>query len=230
MKVLVVEDESDIRRLLRAYLENEGFTVDETNNGSRALAMIGDNTYDLVILDIMIPELDGWTVCQKIRRHSNVPIIMVTAKGAEPDRIMGLEIGADDYMVKPFSPKELITRIKALFRRIRANMPAAGTEEAIIIGPLSINPASRQATVDGSPVSLTPKEFSILYCLAKHPEKAFSRTDLLLEVWGDQFTDTRTVDAHIKQLREKLNNAGLDKNTISTVWGTGYKFGEVKYV
>jgi len=230
VRVLIVEDEPDIRRLLRAYLENEGFAVDETNNGQRALTMASENTYDLVILDIMIPEIDGWSVCQKIRKHSTVPIIMVTAKGTEPNRIMGLELGADDYLVKPFSPKELIARIKALFRRIKAAAPAPVKAENINVGSLVINPDSHQAKVNGSVLPLTPKEFSILYCLARNPDKAFTRNELLLEVWGDQFTDTRTVDAHIKQIREKLANAGLNKDIISTVWGVGYKFGDVSDV
>lgn len=227
MRILTVEDEPDIRRLLRDYLEIEGFTVDETNNGRRALDMISQNDYDLIILDIMIPEIDGWSVCQKIRKKSNIPIIMVTAKGTEADRILGLELGADDYLVKPFSPKELIARIKALFRRIKAEIPAATKEEAITIGSLIINPRSRQALVDGTAVPLTPTEFSILYCLARQPDKAFSRSELLLEVWGDQFIDTRTVDAHIKQLREKMHTAGLSKDIVNTVWGKGYKFGAV---
>lgn len=227
MRVLIVEDEPDIRRLLRAYLENEGFTVEETNNGLRALSLVNQSKYDLIILDIMIPEVDGWSVCQKIRKHSTVPIIMVTAKGTEPDRIMGLELGADDYLVKPFSPKELIARIKSLFRRIKVNAPSPTLEAEIIFGVLTIYPASHQVTVKGTSVPLTPKEFSILLCLARQPKKAFSRTDLLLEVWGDQFTDTRTVDAHIKQLRLKLRRSGMEQNLVQTVWGTGYKMGEV---
>lgn len=227
MRVLIVEDEPDIRRLLRTYLENEGFEVDETNNGQRALSMVEQKSYDLLILDIMLPETDGWTVCQKIRKHSHLPIIMVTAKGTEPDRIMGLELGADDYLVKPFSPKELIARVKALFRRIQATSHVPSKPKAIIAGSMTINPESRQVTVKGSSVPLTPKEFAILYCLGRNPERAFSRNELLLEVWGDQFTDTRTVDAHIKQLREKLRKCGLNKDVIVTVWGTGYRFGDV---
>lgn len=227
MRVLIAEDEPDIRRLLRIYLENEGFTVEETNNGLRAISMFKQNQYDLIILDIMIPELDGWSVCQKIRKKSNVPIIMVTAKGTEPDRIMGLELGADDYMVKPFSPKELVTRIKALFRRIKANTQAPVLQEKITFGCLTIHPASRQVTVNETVIPLTPKEYSIIFCLARQPQKAFTRAELLLEIWGDQFTDTRTVDAHVKQLRLKLCQCGLKKDIIQTVWGTGYKMGDV---
>lgn len=227
MRVLIVEDEPDIRRLLRAYLENEGFAVEETNNGQRALSMVKQNQYDLVILDIMIPEVDGWSVCQKIRKHSTVPIIMVTAKGTEPDRILGLELGADDYLVKPFSPKELIARIKALFRRIKVNTQTPILEEEIKFGSLTIHPASHQVTFNGIVVPLTPKEYSIILCLAKQPQKAFTRAELLLEVWGDQFTDTRTVDAHIKQLRLKLRQSGLVSDVVQTVWGTGYKMGDV---
>lgn len=227
MHVLIVEDEPDIRRLLRAYLENEGFTVEETNNGQRALSMVKQNQYDLVILDIMIPEVDGWSVCQRIRKNSTVPIIMVTAKSTEPDRIIGLELGADDYLVKPFSPKELIARIKALFRRIKVNNPTPSIEEEIRFGSLTIHPASHQVTVNSTIVPLTPKEYSILLCLAKQPQKAFTRADLLLEVWGDQFTDTRTVDAHVKQLRLKLRQSGLLADIVQTVWGTGYKMGDV---
>lgn len=227
MRVLVVEDEPDIRRLLRAYMEKEGFTVQETNNGQRALSMVKENQYDLVILDIMIPEVDGLSVCQRIRKHSNVPIIMVTAKGTESDRIIGLELGADDYLVKPFSPKELIARIKALFRRIRVNTQTPVLEEEMRFACLAIHPASRQVTVNKTVVPLTPKEYSILLCLARQPQKAFTRAELLLEVWGDQFTDTRTVDAHIKQLRVKLCQAGLENEMVQTVWGTGYKMGDV---
>ncbi len=152
---------------------------------------------------------------------------MVTARGTEPDRIMGLELGADDYLVKPFSPKELIARIKALFRRIKASVAVSVKFETISLGRLTIDPVSRQASVSGQPVPLTPKEFSILYCLARNPERVFSRNELLLEVWGDQFTDTRTVDAHIKQIREKLRRAGLKKDTVCTVWGTGYRLGDL---
>lgn len=230
MRVLVVEDEPDIRRLLRAYLEKEGFIVEETNNGQRALTMVDRNPYDLIILDIMIPEIDGWAVCQRIRKKSNIPIIMVTARGAEPDKIMGLELGADDYLVKPFSPKELIARIKALFRRIKAKTPPAETNDRISLGQMSIDPQSREVKVNECPIPLTPKEFSILYTLARHPNKAFTRNELLLEVWGDQFNDTRTVDAHIKQLREKLHKAGLSKDAVKTVWGVGYKLGDVNDV
>lgn len=226
MRILIVEDEPDIRRLLRAYLEKEGFSVDETNNGQRALTKVAQEEYDLIILDIMIPEIDGWSVCQRIRKESNVPIIMVTAKGTEPDRILGLELGADDYLVKPFSPKELIARIKSLFRRIKASTPEQKKTDAITAGKLTISPEGRQVQVDGVPINLTPKEYAILYCLAKNPSKAYSRSELLLEIWGDHFNDFRTVDAHVKQLREKLTKAGLDKNTITTVWGVGYRFGE----
>ncbi len=230
MKILIVEDESEIRRLLRTYLENEGFIVDEAGNGLRGLLMLKEKSYDLVILDIMMPEADGLTVCQKIRKQSDVPIIMVTAKGSEPDKILGLELGADDYLAKPFSPKELIARIKALFRRMK-NVSAVETkEDDIVIGSITFNPSSRTIMVNNSSVPLTPTEFSILSCLARHPHKAFCRNELLLEVWGDQFTDTRTVDAHIKQLREKLGKVGLSKDIITTVWGYGYKFGDVVHV
>lgn len=175
MQVLIVEDEPNIKKLLRAYLEKEGFSVDDVGNGSRALTMVSQNNYDLIILDIMLPELNGWSVCQSIRKQSNVPIIMVTAKSTETDRILGLELGADDYLVKPFSPKELIARIKALFRRIRnsGSLPSP-TQDLLTFGNLSINYLSRQASVNGQVIPLTPKEFLILYTLAKQPDRTFS--------------------------------------------------------
>lgn len=225
MKVLIIEDESDIRKLLRAYLERERFHVYEASNGQRGLLLHNEHKYDLIILDIMIPELDGWSVCENIRKTSNVPIIIVTAKSTDSDKILGLELGADDYLVKPFSPSELIARIKALFRRIKIHQPLTeNLEDNLSIGNLTIDHNKRSVLYNHSDIPLTPKEFAILYSLAKNPHKVFHRNDMLLEVWGDHFTDTRTVDAHIKTIREKFRRNGC-QNIIETVWGLGYKIG-----
>lgn len=228
MKILIIEDDADIRRLLKTYLKREGFEVDEAASGDRGLQMQANQNYDLIVLDIMIPEIDGWTVCQKIRKTSHVPIIMVTAKSAESDKILGLELGADDYLVKPFSPKELIARIKALFRRIKNHeiSPASLRSEPLEFGYLMIDPEKHTATFKGLNLGMSPKEFSILYFLAKNKDKVFTRNELLLEIWGDQFTDVRTVDAHIKTIREKFRKSAVSAAIIETVWGVGYKFGE----
>ncbi|BCV24350.1 MAG TPA: response regulator transcription factor [Firmicutes bacterium] len=225
-KILVVEDEARMRDLLRLYLEREGFTVVEAADGRRALEKIAQEEFALVILDVMLPELDGWTVCRKIRRTRDVPIIMLTARGEEIDRLTGFELGADDYVVKPFSPRELVMRIKALLRR--ACPQAVENREVLTFPGLSINRPARRVEAAGQEVPLTPKEYDLLYFLASQAGRVFTREQLLEQVWGyDFYGDLRTVDTHIKNLREKLKKAGQGAEYLVTVWGVGYKF-EVK--
>lgn len=230
-KILVVDDEQKIREIVRIYLETEEFTVGEASNGQDALNLISKEQWDLIILDVMMPGIDGWTVCKEVRKTTAVPIIMLTAKEAEVDRILGLELGADDYVVKPFSPRELVARVKAVLRRSQtsapATQPAAGPATLNYPG-ISINPESRRVLVNGQQVNLTPKEYDLLYQLAKSPHRTFTREELLEAVWGfDYLGDTRTVDTHVNRLRDKLLKASGDVSNISTVWGVGYKF-EVK--
>lgn len=222
LKILVIEDDENIRDLLRLYLENAGFQMEEVASGTEGLDRLGKEKFDLVILDIMIPGLDGWQVCKAIRETSNIPIIMVTARGEESERIQGLELGADDYLVKPFSPKELLARIKAVFRRLEVSI--RNKEEELQKGKLVINHQAREVEVNGKQLNLTPKEFELLYFFASHEHQVFSREELLSNVWGHQYYDLRTVDTHVKQLREKISKAHDIPDYFKTVWGIGYKF------
>jgi two-component system response regulator ResD len=220
-KVLVVDDEKRMVELVKLYLEKEGFIVDEANDGQRALDMVKQNKYNLIILDLMLPVVDGWTVCKEIRKNSDVPIIMLTARGEEFDKVLGFELGADDYVVKPFSPRELTARTKALLRRFGQKKDES---EVLEFPSLLIDPVSRTVKVEEKEVYLTPKEFDLLYYLARNQERVFTREKLLEEVWGyDFFGSLRTVDTHIKQLREKLGRSKA-ASFINTVWGVGYKF------
>ncbi|TYP56757.1 response regulator transcription factor [Thermosediminibacter litoriperuensis] len=224
IKILIVDDEKKIVELVRLYLEKEGFKVDEAHDGRQALDMITKGEYNLIILDLMLPVIDGWTVCKEIRKKSDIPIIMLTARGEEFDKVLGFELGADDYVVKPFSPRELVARVRALMRRFGPKDP----EQTLEFPGLVIGPESRTVRVDGKEVALTPKEFDLLYFLAKNKEKVFTREKLLEEVWGyDFFGSLRTVDTHIKQIREKLGRSRA-ASYITTVWGVGYKFEVVK--
>lgn len=217
-KILIVDDEEEICQLVGMYLENSGYSWDEANNGEIALSKISQSNYDLLILDIMMPIMDGWTLCKKIRETSNVPVIFLTAKGEEWDKVNGLKMGADDYIVKPFSPGELIARVDAVLRRTK-NMDAS----VLQIGQIKINEKSRNAFVSDKPLSLTLKEYDLLLFFCKNQDHVFSREQILEKVWGfDYFGTARTVDTHIKTLRIKL---GQDADYISTVWGVGYKFG-----
>jgi len=221
-RILVVDDEKRIVDLVRLYLEREGFIVDEAFEGQQALDMISNVSYDLIILDLMLPVIDGWTVCKKIREKYDTPVIMLTARGEEFDKVLGFELGADDYVVKPFSPRELTARVKALLRRMASKEDDEA--EALNFPELLIDPAARVVKVDGKEVALTPKEFDLLYFLAKNKGRAFNREKLLKEVWGyDFYGSLRTVDTHIKQLREKLGRSRA-ASYINTVWGIGYKF------
>lgn len=222
IKILVVDDEKRIVDLVKIYLEREGFSVDEAFDGQQALDKTSSSSYDLIILDLMLPIVDGWTVCKDIRQKYDTPIIMLTARGEEFDKVLGFELGADDYVVKPFSPRELTARVKALLRRI---VSKEDEESEILAFPeLMIDPISRVVKVNNKEVALTPKEFDLLYFLAKNKGKVFSREKLLKEVWGyDFYGSLRTIDTHIKQLREKLGRSKA-ASYISTIWGIGYKF------
>jgi two-component system response regulator ResD len=226
-KILVVDDEERIRRLVRMYLERSGFLVDEADDGQAALDMALKNAYALIILDLMLPGMDGRDVCVHIRQHLDTPIIMLTAAGDESNRIHGFELGADDYVVKPFSPRELVMRVKALLKRAgEPEFAKVELQQVLTFPDLVIHIDARRVEVAGHEISLTPKEFDLLLYMAQRPEKVFAREELLRDVWNYQFYgDQRTVDTHVKRLREKLGNASEKVSQyIVTVWGVGYKF------
>ena len=229
VKILVVDDEERIRRLLKMYLEREEYIIDEADNGDDALTKALENDYHVILLDIMMPGKDGIEVCREIREKKATPIIMLTAKGEEMNRVQGFEVGTDDYIVKPFSPREVVLRVKALLRR-SASMnfvqSDTTTKDVIVFSHLTIDNDAHRVLADGNEVSLTPKEYELLYFLAKSPDKVFDREQLLKEVWHYEFFgDLRTVDTHVKRLREKLNRISESAaKMIVTVWGVGYKF------
>ena len=221
-KALVVEDDSNIAELLRLYLGKDGFEVSIAQDGGKAGGMFESLQPDIVLLDIMLPIMDGWQVCSEIRKTSKVPIIMLTAKGETMDKINGLEMGADDYITKPFEVKELIARVHAVMRR--SGDEEVSKEHKLEFDKLVINLDSYELIVDGNKIDTPPKEMELLYHLASMPNRVFTRNQLLDEVWGfDYFGDSRTVDVHIKRLREKLEGVS-DKWSLKTVWGVGYKF------
>ncbi|MBR7553286.1 response regulator transcription factor [Allobacillus sp. GCM10007491] len=231
-KILIVEDEERIRRLLNLYLSREGYTLEEVGNGEGALQMALENDYDLILLDLMLPGMSGEEVCEKLRERKATPVIMLTAKGEEGNRVQGFEVGADDYIVKPFSPREVVLRVKALLRRSSATKyleTSPETNDVLVFPHLSIDKDAHRVMVEDTEVNLTPKEYELLYYLAKTPDKVFDREELLKEVWEYEFFgDLRTVDTHVKRLREKLNRVSEEAaKMIVTVWGVGYKF-EVK--
>ena len=225
-RVLIVEDEEKIRNLLRMFLEREDLEVEEAENGLQALEKLKEKSFQLVILDIMMPEMDGWTTCRKIRQDNDLPIIILTARGEEVDRVLGFELGADDYVVKPFSPQELVLRVKAHLRRTAPKEPQPANKDVLSFGKFSINVPSRLVTFGQEGINLTPIEFELLHFLARHPGQVFSREQLLEKVWGyDFFGEVRTVDTHIKRLREKLARVNsVAAEVVATVWGVGYKF------
>ena len=219
-KILIVEDEANIRELLRLYLEREGYTVLEAENGVEGIKKWKSDKPDMLLLDVMMPVMDGWAVCREIRAESDVPIIMLTAKGETADRVSGLEMGADDYIVKPLEMPEVIARVRAVFRR----MAPDDAPEKLSFDNLVIDKQAYDLVIKGKRVDAPPKEIELLYFLAQSPNRVFTRAQLLDEVWGfDYAGDTRTVDVHIKRLREKLDGVS-DKWAISTKWGVGYKF------
>lgn len=221
-KILVVDDDVNICELLRLYLEKEGYTVSIVNDGESAVKSFGEIQPDLMLLDIMLPRLDGWQVCREIRKFSDKPIIMLTAKGETFDKVLGLELGADDYVVKPFDAKEVVARVKAGLRR-SAGTPAADIKQ-VEYDKLKINLTNYELWVDGKRIDTPPKELELIYHLASNPNRVFTRDQLLDEVWGfDYYGDSRTVDVHVKRLREKLEGVS-DKWELKTVWSVGYKF------
>jgi two-component system response regulator ResD len=226
-RILVVDDEERIRRLLRMYLEKEGYVIEEAEDGETALRIALQHDFDLIVLDLMLPGIDGIEVCTRLRQSKATPVVMLTAKGEEVNRVQGFEVGADDYVVKPFSPREVIFRIKAILRRSSATafLSKELTASNIVFPHLVIEHDAHRVTADGQEVNLTPKEYELLHYLASSPDKVFSREDLLKDVWNyDFFGDLRTVDTHVKRLREKLNRVSVEAaSMITTVWGVGYK-------
>ena len=225
-KILILDDDENICELLRLYLEKDGFDTVVANDGEQAVDYAAKYSPDLILLDIMLPKLDGWQVCREIRKTSDVPIIMLTAKGETFDKILGLELGADDYVSKPFDTKEVIARIKAVLRRTHDNDKSSQISE-VRYDKLRINLTNYELEVNGVKIDTPPKELELIYHLASNPNRVYTRDQLLDEVWGfDYYGDSRTVDVHVKRLREKLENVS-DEWCLKTVWGVGYKF-EVK--
>lgn len=225
-RILVVDDEPNIREVVELYLRREGYEVEVTGDGTAALAAIERKAPDLIVLDLMLPGLGGLQLTRTLKLSSlNVPIIMLTAKGNETDKITGLELGADDYITKPFSPRELVARVKAVLRRASARPVVDPQARPIIKGPIAINPATREVRVLDREITLTAKEFDLLWFLMKHPGQVFSRDQLLDHVWGyDFFGDASTVTVHIRRLREKVERDATKPEFILTVWGVGYRF------
>ncbi|HEY4551337.1 MAG TPA: response regulator transcription factor [Bacillus sp. (in: firmicutes)] len=229
IRILIVDDEERIRRLLKMYLERENYLIDEAEDGNEALEKAFANEYDIILLDLMMPGKDGIEVCRELREKKATPVIMLTAKGEEVNRVQGFEVGTDDYIVKPFSPREVVLRVKALLRRSSKTsfiQTETVTKDIIVFPHLTIDNDAHRVLADGKEVSLTPKEYELLFFLAKSPDKVFDREQLLKEVWHYEFFgDLRTVDTHVKRLREKLNKVSENASKmIITVWGVGYKF------
>lgn len=224
-KILVVDDDLNICELLKLYLENDGYTVITANDGKAAVEAFEAKSPDLVLLDIMLPKMDGWQVCREIRKTSSAPIIMLTAKGETFDKVLGLELGADDYVTKPFEAKEVMARVKAVLRRTKGDGDDNSNEKkTVVYDNLEINIVNYELKVKGVAVDTPPKELELIYHFASNPNRVYTRDQLLDEVWGfDYYGDSRTVDVHVKRLREKLEGIS-DKWALKTVWGVGYKF------
>jgi DNA-binding response OmpR family regulator len=223
-RVLVVDDEPTVREVVQRYLERDGYRVEAAGDGRGAIDAVASRPFDLVVLDLMLPGVDGLEVCRTIRAAGATPVIMLTAKGDEADRIVGLELGADDYVVKPFSPRELVARVRSVLRRTRAGgelQPAA----AVHAGDVSVDPSTREAWVAGRPLALTVREFDLLVFLVRHPRQVFTRAQLLASVWEyTWFGDTQTVTVHVRRLREKLEEDPSNPVRVQTVYGVGYRF------
>jgi two-component system response regulator ResD len=223
--VLVVDDEWNMRNLLKIYLTKNGFQVTEAVNGYEAIKLTEQTAFDLILLDIMMPDMDGWDVCKKMRETQQTPILMLTARTETKDKVRGFQLGADDYLVKPFDPEELIARCYALLRRVNGSVSVNTPALVISYQGIRIDPEGREIRIMETPIECTPKEFDLFRFLAEHPNRAFTREVLLEQVWGgDYIGDIRTVDTHIKNVREKARKAGLPYIPIQTVWGVGYKF------
>lgn len=218
-RILLVDDEPRMRELLRLYLQRAGYQLTEASDGAEALLFLEQAPFDLVLLDLMLPDTDGWTVCSRIRAQGDTPVIMLTARGDVNDRLRGLNVGADDYVTKPFDPREVVARVEAVLRRARPR--AVPGSQPLRVGSLALDLSGRVASASGRALSLTPKEFDLLATLAEYPGQVLRREQLLRQVWGTEYAgEARTVDTHIKNLREKL---GADAAILVTVWGVGYK-------
>ena len=224
-KILIADDNLQITKVLSEFVKKEGYEPVIAEDGEAALALFHADHYAVLLLDVMMPKMDGFSLCREIRRTSNVPIIMITARSEDFERIMGLDIGADDYIVKPFSGGEVMARIRAILRRTERSVPQSASARPIVIDTLSISVEDASVTLDGHPIALTRKELEILYTLAKNAGKLFSRDALLSLLWGyDYFGDSRTVDSHVKRLRAKLDAFPHPGWQIKTIWGMGYRF------
>jgi DNA-binding response OmpR family regulator len=224
-RILVVEDDPTVSEVVTRYLEREGFVVEVAFDGAVALERALADPPELVVLDLMIPSLDGFEVCRRLRATAPVPVIMLTARGEEADRIVGLELGADDYVSKPFSPRELTARIKAVLRRASGSVAASGAGPTVLrTGTLEVDTVAHEARRDGELVSLTSREFDLLVHLMRHPRRAFRREELLDQVWGFAYGDTSTVTVHVRRLREKVEVDAAHPRHVCTVWGVGYRF------
>lgn len=225
IQVLVVDDEWNMRNLLRIYLMKEGFEVKEASTGYEALSLVKQHNFDVILLDIMMPDMDGWTVCKKIREQSQVSVLILTARSETKDKVHGLGIGADDYLTKPFESDELIARVYSLIRRYTFAKLSAPQEKKLHYPELSIHPDGREVLIHDQPVEFTQKEFDLLLTLAQNSHRAFSREELVETIWGhDYHGESRVIDTHVKNIREKATKAGLSYNPLHTVWGIGYKF------
>jgi DNA-binding response OmpR family regulator len=224
-QILVVEDEPSLAEVVSLYLKRAGFQVQVASSGGQAMSILEKHIPDFVIMDVMLPEVDGLSLTRWLRDHSDVPIIMVTARREEVDRIAGLEMGADDYVVKPFSPQELVSRVRAVLRRVGRDQPGAESEKALMFDSIQIDPRTRVVMVKESQVELTAKEFDMLHLLARHPKQVFTRDQLLERVWGGaEYIDPGTVTVHVRRLREKIEDNPSTPKHLLTIWGVGYKF------
>jgi DNA-binding response OmpR family regulator len=224
-KILVVDDEPNIREVVSLYLRRDGHSVITAADGEEALRLYRQSQPDLVVLDIMLPKVSGLEVCRRIQSDERVPVVMLTARGEEEDRIVGLGIGADDYVVKPFSPRELAARVEAVLRRVNEARTGAGAEKWMVFGDLCIDPNAREVTIRDAQVTLTAREFDLLHHMASHPKRVYTRDQLMETVWGYAFaSDTSTVTVHIRRLREKIEPDPAHPRYLQTVWGVGYRF------
>lgn len=225
IQVLIVDDEWNMRNLLRIYLTKEGFGTQEAATGHEALSLMEQHSFDMILLDVMMPDMEGWQVCKIVRERSSVPILMLTARSETKDKVRGLGIGADDYLTKPFEPEELLARIYSLLRRSSLTQVTQPEEQSLAYPQLKINPLAREVHIQDIAVDFTLKEFDLFCTLAQNTERVFTREELVERLWGNDYGgENRVIDTHIKNIREKLQKAGLSYNPLQTVWGLGYKF------